>query len=64
MSEGGTLSDSIDLHRCQRFVWRIGGGAIHLDAGVDVGEGEAMTTVGAAGVMDDSYSLSVGISTM
>jgi len=28
--------------------------------GVDLGEGEAMTTVGAAGVTYDSSSLSVG----
>jgi hypothetical protein len=32
--------------------------------GVDLGEGEAMTTVGAVGVTDDSSSLSIGTSTM
>ena len=32
--------------------------------GVEMGEGEAMTTVGAAGVMDDMSGSSVGTSTM
>ena len=32
--------------------------------GVEVGEGEAIATVGAAGVMDDSSCHSVGISMM
>ena len=50
VKEGMLLSDCINLHQCQCFIWYVGGGTAYHDTGnneCDVGEGETITTVGA-----------------